>query len=246
MGGTGPSANPAFRADLARSVRLLRAFRTEQADPSGYYTVLAADTVRQLAQYTGLSGRLVLDVGGGPGFFVRAFRAAGARAFVRRHRPRRTGRLRPAGTGQRRGQRAQPAARLRRRGRVLLRQCPGARPGLADDAGRDGAGDQARGASSPSRSPTGCRPGAGTRPRRGITSAATGRPARYQRRHGRPPKNRFGSSLYPVSVADALAAGRGPRTAPSSTTPSPATCPPGPGPCWPSRGCARSSPGTCC
>jgi hypothetical protein len=27
---------------------------------------------------------------------------------------------------------------------------------------------------------------------------------RYQRRHGRPPKNRFGSSLYPVSVAEAL------------------------------------------
>jgi SAM-dependent methyltransferase len=27
---------------------------------------------------------------------------------------------------------------------------------------------------------------------------------RYQRRHGRPPKNQFGSSLYPVSVAEAL------------------------------------------
>jgi SAM-dependent methyltransferase len=26
----------------------------------------------------------------------------------------------------------------------------------------------------------------------------------YQRRHGRPPKNRFGTSLYPVSVAAAL------------------------------------------
>jgi len=27
---------------------------------------------------------------------------------------------------------------------------------------------------------------------------------RYQRRHGKPPKNRYGRSLYPVSVADAL------------------------------------------
>jgi SAM-dependent methyltransferase len=27
---------------------------------------------------------------------------------------------------------------------------------------------------------------------------------RYQRRHGRPPKNRYGASLYPVSVAGAL------------------------------------------
>ena len=30
---------------------------------------------------------------------------------------------------------------------------------------------------------------------------------RYQRRHGRPPKNRFGSSLYPVSVAGGAALG---------------------------------------
>ena len=35
MGGPGPGAGPAFRADLARSARLLRAFRTEQADPAG-------------------------------------------------------------------------------------------------------------------------------------------------------------------------------------------------------------------
>jgi len=28
---------------------------------------------------------------------------------------------------------------------------------------------------------------------------------RYQRRHGRPPKNRYGTSLFPVSVAAALA-----------------------------------------
>ena len=45
MGGPRPGADPAFRADLARSARLLRAFRTEQADPAGYYTALAADTV---------------------------------------------------------------------------------------------------------------------------------------------------------------------------------------------------------
>ncbi len=72
---------PGFRADLARSVRLLRAFRTEQADSSGYYTVLAQDTIHQLSQYTYLSGQVVADVGGGPGFFVRELRAAGARAF---------------------------------------------------------------------------------------------------------------------------------------------------------------------
>ena len=30
------SEHPAFRADVARSVRLLRAFRTEQAAPAAY------------------------------------------------------------------------------------------------------------------------------------------------------------------------------------------------------------------
>jgi len=56
-----------FRADLARSARLIRAFRTEQGDPSGYYTMLASDAVGQLGQYTGLEERLVIDIGGGPG-----------------------------------------------------------------------------------------------------------------------------------------------------------------------------------
>jgi hypothetical protein len=72
---------PAFRADLARSVRLRRAFCGEQADPSSYYTGLASDTVGQLGQYADLDGRVVADVGGGPGFFVREPCSAGARAF---------------------------------------------------------------------------------------------------------------------------------------------------------------------
>ena len=70
-----------FHANLARSVRILRAFRTEQDSTATYYSLLADDTVRQLGQYIDLSRRLVLDVGGGPGFFVRALRGAGARAF---------------------------------------------------------------------------------------------------------------------------------------------------------------------
>lgn len=72
---------PGFHANLARSIRILRAFRTEQADSSAYYSLLAEDTVRQLGRYTRLDGRLVLDIGGGPGFFVRALSRAGARAF---------------------------------------------------------------------------------------------------------------------------------------------------------------------
>jgi SAM-dependent methyltransferase len=76
-----PTEHDSFHANFARSLRLLRAFRAEQDNTSSYYELLADDTVRQLGQYTDLNGRLVLDVGGGPGFFVRAFRGAGARAF---------------------------------------------------------------------------------------------------------------------------------------------------------------------
>ena len=71
----------AFRADLTRSVRLFRAFRTEQATPADYYTLLATDTIAQLASYVQLSGRVVVDVGGGPGFFVRELRRHGAMSF---------------------------------------------------------------------------------------------------------------------------------------------------------------------
>lgn len=66
------------RADLRRSVTLFRAFLTEQTDPDGFYSVLAEDSVRQLAQHTPLDGRTIVDVGGGPGYFSDAFRAAGA------------------------------------------------------------------------------------------------------------------------------------------------------------------------
>lgn len=67
------------RGSLARSVRLFRAFRVEQTDPDRFYGLLAADTVREVAADTDLAGAVVLDVGGGPGYFADAFRAAGAR-----------------------------------------------------------------------------------------------------------------------------------------------------------------------
>jgi SAM-dependent methyltransferase len=70
---------PQFKADLARSVRLFTAFRKEQADPELYYNLLARDTVAQLHSYAELNGSLVVDVGGGGGFFSEAFRREGAR-----------------------------------------------------------------------------------------------------------------------------------------------------------------------
>lgn len=66
-------------ATLSRSVSLFRAFLVEQTDPDHFYGVLAADSVRQLGEHAPLDGARVLDVGGGPGYFADAFRAAGAR-----------------------------------------------------------------------------------------------------------------------------------------------------------------------
>ncbi|HEY3259865.1 MAG TPA: class I SAM-dependent methyltransferase [Pseudonocardiaceae bacterium] len=68
----------AQQATLARSIRLFRAFLREQSDPDHFYPILAADSVRQLSGYVDLGGKLVLDVGGGPGYFADAFRVAGA------------------------------------------------------------------------------------------------------------------------------------------------------------------------
>jgi predicted RNA methylase len=65
-------------ATLSRSVRMFRAFLTEQTDPDSYYAVLAADSVAQLSEQVPLRGAVVLDVGGGPGYFAEAFRGAGA------------------------------------------------------------------------------------------------------------------------------------------------------------------------
>lgn len=67
------------RATLRRSVRLFRLFLREQSEPALFYSAFADDSVASLGEFVGLDGRRVLDVGGGPGFFARAFARAGAR-----------------------------------------------------------------------------------------------------------------------------------------------------------------------
>lgn len=78
------------RATLRRSVGLLGDFRFEQSDPDRFYGRLADDTVDLITDLhhgasgnpsgTGLTGCRILDVGGGPGYFGRAFAAAGVAA----------------------------------------------------------------------------------------------------------------------------------------------------------------------
>jgi SAM-dependent methyltransferase len=73
----------AGHATLRRSVRLLGEFRFEQRDPARFYGALAADTVTLVnAWWISLhgappTGRTLLDVGGGPGYFANAFDEAG-------------------------------------------------------------------------------------------------------------------------------------------------------------------------
>jgi SAM-dependent methyltransferase len=63
-------------------VRLFRAFRLEQTQPAVFYQALAADSTAQIAQYVDPTGKTVLDVGGGPGYFREAFQDRGSRYFA--------------------------------------------------------------------------------------------------------------------------------------------------------------------
>ncbi|MCW2806486.1 MAG: putative methyltransferase [Marmoricola sp.] len=71
-----------WRATLGRSIRLLVEFRYEQPDPARFYTALAEDSVGQLGHYIDLNGQTMLDVGGGPGYFRSAFESAGTTYFA--------------------------------------------------------------------------------------------------------------------------------------------------------------------
>ena len=72
------AASTPFVPSLARSRELFRAFGLEQTDPASFYGRVAEDSAAQLNHYVSLKGKVMLDVGGGPGYFADAFRRAGA------------------------------------------------------------------------------------------------------------------------------------------------------------------------
>lgn len=74
--GTTPPSRP------AAPFRLLAAFAREQADPDSFYTLLARDSVALVERHMNLDGRLVVDVGGGAGYFAAAFRERGAQCLL--------------------------------------------------------------------------------------------------------------------------------------------------------------------
>jgi SAM-dependent methyltransferase len=186
---------------LGRSVRLFRSFLAEQTDPERFYTDLAEDTVRLVEDHEPLAGRSVLDVGSGQPAFPRVFTAAGAR-YVALDLDRSTlHQVTGSGAVQARGE-ALPLAdgsvdvavssnlmeHVRTPGLVGEEMLRVVRPGgLVVIAYTSWA------------SPWG---GHETSPWHWLGGEYAAR--RYERRHGRPPKNRYGTTMHPTRAADGL------------------------------------------
>ena len=195
-----PRTGPAGRPTLARSVALFRAFTKEQSDPDFFYGMLAADSVGQLSRYVDLAGRTVLDIGGGPGYFADAFRAAGATYF---------GVDPDVGELSARGEPAEGmvmASGMRlpiRTGSVdvcyssnVLEHVPRPAEMTAEMVRATRPGGIVFLSYTPWLSPWG---GHETAPWHFLGGHLARR--RYRRRHGKEPKNRYGESLFPVTVA---------------------------------------------
>ena len=82
LGRTGESVIALPAGGIPRSVALFRAFRKEQSDPDYFYRTIALDTLVRLTGSTPLFNRTVVDIGGGAGYFAEAFRNAGARVVL--------------------------------------------------------------------------------------------------------------------------------------------------------------------
>ena len=196
-----PSAATGRRADLGRTLRLYRAFRVEQTDPDRFYTTLAEDSVAQVGSYADPRGATVLDVGGGLGYFADAFRAAGATYYLIDSDPTELSRRKLPGTVQGSGM-ALPIGD----GKVDI--CFSSNvlehvhdPWLmADELIR-----VTRPGGTIFLSYTGWwgpHGGHETAPWHLLGGDYAAR--RYERRQGRPPKNRYGVSLFRITVAEGL------------------------------------------
>ncbi|MFF1376853.1 class I SAM-dependent methyltransferase [Streptomyces sp. NPDC058308] len=82
---------------LRRSATLLRAFLREQQEPERCYTLLARDAADQVEAYGPVRGRVVVDIGGGGGYFTEEFRRRGAQCFLFEPNPAELGAKPPEG-----------------------------------------------------------------------------------------------------------------------------------------------------
>lgn len=205
----------ARRATLRRSVRLLGEFRFERSDPARFYGALATDTAAMVAELwsgahpgAGLAGTTVLDVGGGPGYFADAFTDLGAYYIGVEPDPSEmhAGTTPPAGSS---------GTFVRASGCALPFADAGVDVCLSSNVAEHVRDPWTLG----SELLRVTRPGGlailsytvwlgpfGGH-EMGLTHYLGGRraAARYTRKHGHPPKNNYGSSLFAVSAADGLA-----------------------------------------
>ncbi len=188
---------------LRRSADLLRAFRLEQSEPAVFYGAVARDAIDLLRPHGPLAGRLVLDVGAGPVQFAEAFAAAGARYVAVDADPAALRVPRPAGTGALAGR----GERLPVRDASvdvcfssnLVEHVP-APWRFADELVRvTRPGGLVVVSYTNWLSPWGGHECSPWHYLGGYRATE-----RYGRRYGRPPKNRYGVGLFPVSVADGL------------------------------------------
>lgn len=75
-----PGSNSARPGGIRRMVALLKGFRSQFEDPDHFYTLLADDTVALIDRYEPVAGSRMLDVGGGAGYFAEAFRRSSAQS----------------------------------------------------------------------------------------------------------------------------------------------------------------------
>ncbi len=180
---------------------MFRSFLREQSEPDVFYRDLARDTIAVLEQHEPLRDRTVIDVGAGPVQFAEEFAAAGARYTGIDLDVHTLGRTSVAAGVVARGEQL-PFADASvdvamssnvmehvpapgQVGRELLRVVrPGGLVFISYTAWA---------------SPWG---GHETSPWHYLGGEFAAR--RYQRRHGHPPKNRFGESMYPTRVGDGL------------------------------------------
>ncbi|MCO8273975.1 class I SAM-dependent methyltransferase [Actinoplanes sp. TRM 88003] len=188
-------------ATLSRSISLFQAFLVEQSDPDRFYSELAGDSVRQLGSYVDLDGAVVLDVGGGPGYFGQEFAKAGATYHG----------LDPA-VGDFAASGAEVRGMIRGSGTALpirsgsvdvcyssnvLEHVPDPEAMLAEMVRVTRPGGTVFVSYTPWLSPHG---GHETGPWH-LLLGGEGARRRYVRRHGRQPKNRIGETLFAISAA---------------------------------------------
>jgi SAM-dependent methyltransferase len=67
---------------MKRSIQMFKGFLHEQEDPTSFYQLLADDAVREMSQYCQLTGARVIDIGGASGYVGDAIVSAGASSLT--------------------------------------------------------------------------------------------------------------------------------------------------------------------